>query len=88
MTFEWDDSKEESNLRKHGIDFSTVKIAFKDPRRVFNPNRRSSTESRFQCIGFDGTGVLTITFTLRKGAVRAINAGYFRKGRKLYEKQS
>jgi len=89
MEFESDPAKEAKNLEKHGVDFSTIPAAFTDPKRILQPNRgHSSTESRFQCIGFDGIDVLTFTFTLRAGVVRVINAGYWRRGRKFYEKEN
>ncbi len=89
MEFEWDIAKEDANLKKHGVDFSRVSVAFDDLNRVLGPNRgRSSIEPRFQLIGFDGVDILTVTFTLRTGVMRVINAGYWRKGRKIYEKQN
>jgi len=88
MVFECDPEKEVVNLAKHGVDFSTVPEAFNDPKRILRASRgRSSTEPRFQCVGFDGDKILTFTFTLRAGAVRVINAGYWRKGKTLYENQ-
>jgi len=86
VDFECDPAKERSNLPKHGVDFSTVPAAFNDPKRKLFPSRgRSGNESRFQCCGFDGKKVLTFTFTIRAGVVRVINAGYWRKGKNLYE---
>ena len=35
MKFEWDDVKETENRAKHGIDFSSVPVAFEDSRRIF-----------------------------------------------------
>jgi uncharacterized DUF497 family protein len=32
--FEWDDAKDQSNQRKHGISFSLAQFAFLDERRV------------------------------------------------------
>lgn len=90
MVFECDRDKETLNLAKHGVDFSTVPVAFNVPKRILRTSRgRSSAEPRFQCVGFDGDKILTFTFTftLRAGAVRVINAGYWRKGKTLYENQ-
>jgi len=88
MLFECDPEKEALNLKKHGVDFSTVGAAFADPRRVLAADRKhSANESRWFCIGKDGRGVLTASFTLREGTVRIISAGYWRKGRKIYENQ-
>lgn len=30
MLFEWDDNKEKKNIIKHGIDFSTAALVFRD----------------------------------------------------------
>ena len=35
--------------------------------------------------GFDGRGLLTVRYTVRSGVIRVIGAGYWRKGKKLYE---
>ena len=34
MTFEWDDRKEQINISKHGIDFSTAALVFGDDNRI------------------------------------------------------
>ncbi len=89
MVFECDPEKEKLNFAKHGVDFSTVPMAFNDSKWVLRSNHgRSTTEPRFQCVGFDGSKILTFTFTLRAGALRVINAGYWRKGKNLYENQN
>ena len=89
MVFECDPEKERANLAKHGVDFSTVPAAFNDPKRKLRPSPgRSNREARFQCTGFDGRKILTFTFTIRAGAVRVINAGYWRKGKRLYEEKN
>jgi uncharacterized DUF497 family protein len=31
VRFEWDDRKNESNLKKHGVDFETAALVFLDP---------------------------------------------------------
>ena len=55
MEFEGDPVKELQNFAKHGVDFSTVPVVFRDPKRMLLSNRdRFSAESRYQCIGFDG----------------------------------
>jgi uncharacterized DUF497 family protein len=87
MVFEWDAEKEASNLAKHGIGFSTVPIAFDDPKKMIIPDAgHSSGEERFYCIGNDGIGILTIRFTLRNRRIRVIGAGYWRKQKQTYEK--
>ncbi|HEY7392390.1 MAG TPA: BrnT family toxin [Bryobacteraceae bacterium] len=49
-SFEWDDRKSRSNLRKHGIDFETASRAFDDPRRVTFLERIRDGEERWHLI--------------------------------------
>jgi uncharacterized DUF497 family protein len=42
-------------------------------------------ESRYYCIGQVGAGILTVRFTMRDGIIRIIGAGYWRKGKRVYE---
>jgi uncharacterized DUF497 family protein len=87
MAFEWDAAKEAANLKKHGVDFSTVPTAFDDPQRLVAADAlHSASESRFYCIGHDGQGILTVRFTLRDKNIRVIGAGYWRKQKETYEK--
>jgi uncharacterized protein len=44
-------------------------------------------EVRYQFVGFDGRGVLTVRFTLRAGRIRIIGAGYWRNQKGIYEKE-
>jgi hypothetical protein len=86
---EWDAAKEEANLEKHGVDFSTVPATFDDPRRlVMEDAAHSASEPRYYCIDHDGRGILTVRFTLRDGNIRVIGAGYWRKQKEVYEKEN
>ena len=91
LKFEWDVFKELENQIKHGVTFREASIAFIDPDRVlaFDPEH-SLVEDRFYCYGIDATGmnVLTVRFTYRSGRIRIIGAGYWRKGRKIYEQEN
>ena len=42
-------------------------------------------EERFYCFGKIAEGILTVRYTMRKGRIRIIGAGFWRKGRKAYE---
>ena len=87
--FEWDDEKERSNQEKHGVAFHLARYAFADPHRVIAEDAaHGSDENRFFCIGQVGDDILTVRFTYRGDAIRIIGAGYWRKGRQLYEKQN
>jgi len=87
--FEWDKEKELINQEKHGVSFHLARYAFADPQRVIAEDAsHSSDENRVFCIGQVGGGILTVRFTYRGDAIRIIGAGYWRKGRQLYEKQN
>lgn len=40
------------------------------------------------CVGHGGDGILTVRFTYRNNVIRIFGAGYWRKGKKLYEEQN
>ena len=59
-----------------------------DPHRVIARDLgHSETEKRFYCFGETGAGVLTVRFTYRRKVIRIIGAGYWRKGKAVYEKK-
>lgn len=87
--FEWDEEKDRDNQTKHGVSFSLAQRAFFDPRRVIAEDiDHSNDEDRFYCIGRVGDGIMTVRFTYRDKVIRIYGAGYWRKGRKLYEEQN
>lgn len=84
--FDWDDAKDIENQRKHNIAFSHAQYAFLDPKRVIlRDTGHSHTEERHYCIGQIADGIVTVRFTYREGVIRIYGAGYWRKGRKIYE---
>jgi uncharacterized protein len=89
-SFEWDPDKDEANQEKHGVAFTEAQLAFLDPKRVIARDLTHSTarEKRFYCFGQVGGGVLTVRFTYRNQVIRIIGAGYWRKGKKVYEIQN
>lgn len=87
--FEWDEEKDRENQARHNVSFSLAQHAFFDPRRVIVEDVSHSTEEdRFYCIGRVGDGIITVRFTYRGNVIRIIGAGYWRKGRKIYEEQN
>ena len=87
--FEWDPDKDAENQRKHGVPFSLAQFAFADPRRVIAKDvTHSQTEERFYCFGEVEGGVLTVRFTYRASVIRIIGAGYWRKGKAIYEREN
>lgn len=84
--FEWNQEKDEANRRKHGVGFGLAQYAFADPRRVIAEDLAHSVdEQRYYCFGQVNGGVMTVRFTWRAGVIRIIGAGYWRKGRRIYE---
>jgi uncharacterized DUF497 family protein len=84
--FQWDEAKNRLNLQKHGVNFAEARQAFIDPGRVIlDDSDHSGAEKRFFCLGMVDGMVMTVRFTWRDGQIRIFGAGYWRKGRKLYE---
>lgn len=84
--FEWDADKDRENIEKHGVSFGLAQYAFADPSRVIAQDiTHSRHEARFFCFGRVGEGILTVRFTYREGIIRIFGAGYWRKGKKVYE---
>ena len=87
--FEWDEDKDRLNQEKHGVSFAFAQHAFADSRRVIAQDiSHSSQEKRLYCIGKVGDGILTVRFTYRDQIIRIFGAGYWRKGKIIYEEQN
>jgi uncharacterized protein len=91
LSFEWDDKKDQNNIRKHGVSFFEAQHAFLDEQRIIAEDLdHSDEEKRYYCFDLnqEGTGVLTVRFTWRNGQIRIFGAGYWRKGKKIYEQNN
>jgi len=89
VLFDWDNEKDRENQHKHGVSFALAQRAFLDPKRVIAEDiNHSSEEDRFYCIGRVDEGIITVRFTFRNDIIRIIGAGYWRKGKKIYEKDN
>lgn len=85
-SFEWDVVKDSANRAKHGVSFAEAQFAFADPRRVIAQDlAHSGAEPRYFCFGTVRGGIMTVRFTYRRGLIRIIGAGYWRKGKRIYE---
>ena len=86
--FEWDEAKNLENQQKHGVSFYEAQYAFLDEHRVIAEDLAHSKQGkRYYCFGLDQekNGILTVRFTYRSECIRIIGAGYWRKGKKIYE---
>ncbi len=87
--FEWDDNKDKANQKKHGVSFALAQLAFLDHHRIILKDlEHSAEEERFYCLGNVSDGILTVRFTYRSKKIRIFGAGYWRKGKKIYEKEN
>src|ERR1700675_3665657 len=87
--FEWDAKKDRENQAKHEVSFALAQFAFADPGRVIAEDlSHGSGEKRFYCFGLVESGVLTVRFTYRGDAIRIFGAGYWRKGKQIYERKN
>jgi len=87
--FDWNPDKDAENQRKHGVSFIRAQHAFADRQRVIARDiTHSQTEERFYCFGEVDGGVLTVRFTYRAPVIRIIGAGYWRKGKVIYEREN
>ncbi|MGH8131215.1 MAG: BrnT family toxin [Steroidobacteraceae bacterium] len=65
------------------------RLTFLDPNRLIADDvKHRSTEQRYYCIGRVSGGVMTVRFVIRNHAIRIIGAGYWRKGKRIYEAQN
>ncbi len=88
-SFEWDHAKDLVNQEKHGVTFTLAQLAFLDTQRVILEDlEHSGKQKRFYCLGKVAEGILTVRFTWRNNKVRIIGAGYWRKGKKIYETEN
>lgn len=87
--FDWDQSKDEKNQKKHGVSLALGQLAFIDTKRVIAEDlSHGSSEKRYFCFGLVGAGVLTVRFTHREDVIRIHGAGYWRKGKRIYEREN
>jgi hypothetical protein len=87
--FEWDDDKDRANQTKHHVPFQLAQHAFSDPHRIVAKDvEHSQSEDRYYCFGMVNGGVLTVRFTYRDEIIRIYGAGYWRKGKAIYEREN
>ncbi len=75
LTFEWDEVKENANLRKHGVSFEEAKTVFADPLSITKRDPlHSEGEERYVDIGRSVEGrLLVVVYTERRSTIRLIS---------------
>ena len=78
LRFEWDETKNERNRRKHGIWFEEAQTVFDDPdARLFDDPEISVREERCLLLGFSAVGrILVVVHCYRQAdsSIRIISA--------------
>ena len=88
MNFEWDETKAQSNHRKHGVSFLEATEVFADDYSSCVPDPdHSLDEARFLLFGMTLKGAyLVVSFTERADSIRIISARTMtRQERNAYE---
>ena len=87
MHFEWDEAKNESNIRRHGIDFADIPSMFLAPMLTDIDDRIDYSEERWISIGILVHGITVVVWTERAGdVIRIISARKANKDeRRQYE---
>ena len=73
MKFEWDETKRQTNLRDHKLDFVDAEIVFTGITFTFEDDRFEYGEDRFITLGLLREMVVVIAHTERKDTVRMIS---------------
>jgi uncharacterized DUF497 family protein len=61
VRFEWDEQKDEINIRKHGVPFKTAVLIFEDPNCLTFSERVEAGETRWHAIGAVQNSLLFLT---------------------------
>jgi len=83
MEFEWHDEKRETNIAKHGVDFTDAIQIFRGPHLIEDRTRPEDEETRKGAIGplpsnavpdhWSGN-LIVVVYTRREGTIRVISA--------------
>ena len=77
MKFEWDETKNEANIKKHGISFSLASRVFETARFTERSDREG--EERYIAIGEVYGKLIAVAYTMRSERIRVISARRSRK---------
>ena len=75
MEFDWDENKNKSNQKKHGIDFNDAKEVFEDESSVISEDlRKDYGENRWKIVGKIYGSIISVIYTIRDKVTRIISA--------------
>ena len=85
MEFEWDETKCNANLAKHGLDFADVERFDWGAAVILEDRRFDYGEDRFQAFAMIDGFLHQVTFTRREQTLRIVSFRHAsRKERRLY----
>ncbi|MFQ5594270.1 MAG: BrnT family toxin [Anaerolineae bacterium] len=73
MQFEWDEQKNQANIRRRGLDFADAAQVFDGPMIVNLDTRQGYEEERWIGIGMTHGRVVVIVYTERDDTIRIIS---------------
>jgi uncharacterized DUF497 family protein len=75
LQFEWDENKNQQNIRKHHLDFQDITTAFYNPMLIKLDTRYHYNEERYIAIGSINTCEIVVVYTERQqNRIRIISA--------------
>lgn len=74
MKFEWDNTKRESNIKKHNIDFVDAARLLLGNTYISQSTKSGNDKERMIAIGELDGRIYTIVYTLRNGIYRIISS--------------
>jgi hypothetical protein len=84
MKFEWDTTKNDTNIKRHGIDFKDAKIIFEGYTLTIEDDRFDYGEHRFISFGLMYDHIIAVVHTETEEKIRIISA---RKATKNEQKE-
>ena len=73
MSFEWDDTKRESNIKKHGIDFINAPMIFDSYTLTIEDDRYDYGEEHFITFGILEGRLVVVVHTENDDSIRIIS---------------
>lgn len=74
LEFQWDESKNRENVRKHGVDFLRASLVFEGPILERPDDRFDYGEERMIALGLASGTVYRVVYVMRANLVRIISA--------------
>jgi uncharacterized DUF497 family protein len=74
VEFEWDETKRQTNIAKHGVDFTDAALVFEGAVLETEERRWDYGERRYRALGLFNGRVLYVIYTWRQDRRRIISA--------------